>query len=173
MAVLGNNTAGGDTFPSTNDRALVSRYQASENGIITEVVMRFDATSASGASMKGLVYADSAGSVGARLGVGAATAVPAGGGLVTSGSLSVSIVSGTWYWLGVVLSDFQPVLSIETTGTSQRKESLTYASPADPYGTPDGSSTELCVYANYTPAYVPPTIPFRGHWGRPRTRYGI
>jgi hypothetical protein len=156
MATFGNTTAGGDTFPCSNDRALVSLFTLTEDGDLTQVNCRFSSGSTAGCNFKGLVYADSSGSPGARLGVGAATAVPAGGGVIAS-SITLSLSAGS-YWLGYVTDSFQAEAEIETTGTLQRKEGLTYASPADPFGTPDGSSTEVCVYATYTASaagYVP------------------
>ena len=148
MPTFGNTTVGGDTFPCSNDRAMLSAFTLSEAGTVSGVSMRFSSATTAGCNFKGLIYADSSGSPGSRLGVGAATAIPAGGGVIES-TLSLALSAGT-YWLGYVTDSFQAEAEIETTGTSQRKEALTYASPADPYGTPSGSSTEICVYATYT-----------------------
>lgn len=150
MATFGNTTAGGDTFPCSSDRAQVSLFTLSDSADVTQINCRFDASSLAGTSFKGLIYADSAGSPGARLAVGAATAVPAGGGVIAS-SVTVSLSPGD-YWLGYVCNGSDCVYEIEVTGTSQRQEALTYASPANPFGTPAGSSTEICVYATYTVA---------------------
>jgi hypothetical protein len=148
VATFGNTTAGGDSFPCSNDRALGSKFTLTEAGNVTAVNCRFDVTSTAGANYKGVIYNDSAGSPGSRVAVGAATAVPAGGGVVAS-SITASLSAGD-YWLVSVTDSFQSIYEIELTGVSQRKEAFTYASPADPFGTPDGSSTELCIYATYT-----------------------
>lgn len=161
MAVFGDTTAGGDTFPCSNDRAVLARFQAPEDGTLTAINVRFDSSSASGANFKGLIYADSAGPVpGARLGIGDVVAVPAGGGDLQSGSLSVAIVAGAWYWIGAVTSDFQSVFQLDASpANGSRMEATTYAAPAATWSQAGTTSGQLNAYATYTPA-PPPIVDF-------------
>lgn len=150
MATLGNATVGADTFPCSDDRGVVSPYTATEDGTVTEIHYRFDSTSAAGTSFKGIVYGG-AGSVpsGASLAVGAATAVPAGGGDVTS-TVSFSITNGTKYWIGYVCNGSDCVAEIETSGVASRMEGVTYPSPGT--WAEAGTTTEGCGWIVYTPS---------------------
>ena len=135
MATFGNTTAGGDTFPNSGDRALVSKFTLSEAGDVTEINARFAGTATAGMNFKGLIYDDdgTAGAPGTRLAIGTATAVPAGGGVIAS-PITASLAAGD-YWLGYVCDSFQAEADIETTGTLKRKEAHTYASPSTPWTT--------------------------------------
>lgn len=159
MARFGDDTAGGDTFPCSGDRALLSLFTLTEAGDLSEIVARFDASSTAGASIKGLVYANSAGTPGARLAVGAAVAVPAGGGLVSS-ALSVSLAAGD-YWLGFVANSFEAVAQCDSAGGLSRMEGTTYASPAATWTQSGTSAARVNVYAEYTAAPTGPTLLFR------------
>ena len=149
MPTFGNTTAAGDTFPCTSDRALGSKFACPEAGTLTQINVQFDASGTAGSSGKALLYADSSGSPGALLATSSAVAIPAGGGDIAF-PISYGSLVATDYWLVCVTNSFQSVFGIETTGVSQRKEAFTYASPADPFGTPTASATELCAYATYT-----------------------
>ena len=155
MAILGNNTAGGDTFPCSSDRAMLSPYTATEDGTVTEIHYTFDATSTAGTNMKGLIYTGS-GSVpsGTPFAVGAAVAIPVNGGDVTS-TVSCSITNGTKYWIGYVCDSSTAVADIETTGGSSRMEATSYASPGT--WSEAGTSTEGCGWIVYTAG--PPAEP--------------
>lgn len=155
MPRFGDETAGGDTFPCSSDRALLSLFTLTEDGDVTEIVARFDATSTAGTNMKGLIYSNNAGVPDVRLGVGAAVAVPAGGGLVTS-ALAVSLVAGD-YWLGYVCDSFQAVAAEDSTGGLSRMEGTTYASPANPWVETAPGTGRLNVYAEYTVPEPPDT----------------
>jgi len=143
--------SGGGTFPCDEDRALLSKFTAPASGTITQINQVFDATSAAGGSFKGLVYAaDGAGGIpGTRLGVGGATAVPAGGGDLASTGLFVTITGGVSYWLGVVCNSFNPVLQTETSGAASRMEATTYATPAATWTEAGVGVTNIDVYATY------------------------
>ena len=153
MPTFGDTTAGGDTFPCTNDRAVLSKFTCSTSGTLTQINVRFDSTSSAGASFKGLIYADDgAGNTpGTRLGVGGATAVGAGGGDLASTGLSVSVVGGTDYWIGGVVSDFQPTFQMESGGVGgSRMEATTYASPAASWTEAATTSSTMNAYGTYT-----------------------
>ena len=162
MATFGDTTAGGDTFPCANDRAVVSKFTCSTSGTLTQINVRFDSTSSAGASFKGLIYADDgAGNTpGTLLGVGGATAVGAGGGDLASTGLSVTLVGGTDYWIGGVVSDFQCVLQLDASPSNgSRMEATTYASPAASWAEAGTTSGQLNTYGTYTegsgaPAYA-------------------
>jgi hypothetical protein len=156
MARFGDETAGADTFPCSGDRALLSRFTLTEAGDLTEIVARFDAASTAGASLKGLVYSDNAGTPQTRLAVGAAVAVPAGGGLVAS-ALTVSLAAGE-YWLGFVADSFQAVAQCDAAGGLSRMEGTTYASPAATWIQAGTSAARLNVYAEYTAAATEPLL---------------
>lgn len=155
MATFGDTTAGGDTFPCTNDRAVLSKFTCPTGGTLTQINVRFDSTSSSGASFKGLIYADDgAGDTpGTQLGVGGATAVPAGGGDLASTGLSVTLVASTDYWIGGVTSDFQPVFQLDASpANGSRMEGVTYASPAASWTEDGTTSGQLNAYGTYTEA---------------------
>lgn len=158
MPIFGDNTGGGDTFPCSGDRAVLSKFTAPGDGTIQSVNVIFDSTSSSGASFKGLVYAaDGAGGIpGTRLGVGAAVTVPAGGGDLSSGSLSVAISNGVDYWIGGVVSDFQPVFRMDASPSNgSRMEGTTYASPAASWTQAGTTAGQLNAYATYVTGAAP------------------
>lgn len=153
MATFGDTTAGGDTFPASGDRGLVSKFTAGSSGTLTSINVRFDSTSGGGESFKGLIYADDgAGNTpGTLLGVGNATSVPAGGGDLQSGGLSVSIVGGTDYWIGAVTNGFNPVYQLDASPSNgSRMEAVTYASPAASWTEAGTTSGQLNTYGTYT-----------------------
>lgn len=153
MATFGDTTAGGDTFPCTNDRAVLSKFTAGSSGTLTAINVRFDSTSSAGASFKGLIYADDgAGNTpGTRLGVGNAVAVGAGGGDLQSGGLSVSITGGTDYWIGAVCSDSQCVMQMDASPSNgSRMEATTYASPNATWTESGTTSGQLNTYGTYS-----------------------
>jgi hypothetical protein len=150
MATLGNTTAGADDFPCSGDRGLLSSGTATEDGTCNFVAARFFSGSSAGTSMKGLIYADNGADAptGPALAVGAATAVPAGGGIVQS-NITFSLVNGTKYWFGYVNNGSDCRADIETSGKLSRREGLTYATPGS--WTEDGTSSQLCAWIDYTP----------------------
>lgn len=169
MPTFGDTTAGGDTFPCSGDRAVLSKFTAGGSGTLTSINVRFDSTSGSGANFKGLIYADDgAGNTpGTRLGVGNAVSVPAGGGDLQSGGLSVDIVGGTDYWIGGVTSDFQPVFQLDSSPSNgSRMEGTTYASPAASWTESGITAGQLNTYGTYV---EPPPPGAYGPQGSVRT----
>lgn len=154
MPTFGDTSAGGSTFPCSGDRALLGRFQLTENGNLTEIVVRFDSTSTSGSSFKGLIYSDGAGVPLTRLGIGATVAVPAGGGNLSS-ALALALSAG-FYWIGAVTDDFQSVFQMDATGiASSRMEAATYASPAATWAESGTSAAQMNVYGTYTQNIAP------------------
>ena len=155
MPIFGDNSAGGDTFPCTNDRAVLAKFTAPEDGTITAVNVIFASGSSAGANFKGLVYAaDGGGGIpGTRLGIGGAVAVPGGGGDLQSGGLSVAITNGVDYWVGAVVSDFQPLFQMDASPSNgSRMEATTYASPAASWTQAGTTAGQLNAYATYDAA---------------------
>lgn len=152
MPTFGDATAGGDTFPTTNDRALVSDFTCPEAGTATQINIRFDSSSSAGSNAKAFIYADSAGAPGALLVVSGAVAIPAGGGDIAF-AIADTALSATTYWVGAVTDSFQATWQVDTTGGLRRREAHSYASPADPWGTDSGTSgAQVNGYVTYTTA---------------------
>ena len=155
MPTFGDTTAGGDTFPCSSDRAVLSKFTCPTSGTLTQINVRFDSTSGSGENFKGLIYADDgAGNTpGTRLGVGGVTAVPAGGGDLASTGLSVALVGGTDYWIGAVIDGFQPVYQMDASPSNgSRMEATTYASPAASWTEAGTTGGQMNTYGTYTEA---------------------
>lgn len=153
MPIFGDNSAGGDTFPCSGDRAVLSKFTAPESGTVTAINVIYDASTTAGTNMKGLIYAaDGAGGIpGTRLGVGSAVAVPAGGGDIQSGGLSVAITNGVDYWVGAVNDSFQSTFQMDASPSNgSRMEATTYASPAASWTQAGTTAGQLNAYATYT-----------------------
>jgi hypothetical protein len=153
MATFGRTDTGNNTSPISNDRYWASKFTLSEAADVTSMSANFDSTSSAGTNGKFVIYDDDGASnlPGTRLAVSSAFSIPAGAS-EQSASCTVTLAAGD-YWLGLVCDSFTAVLRTQTaTGTSIRKESLTYATPADPMGTPDDSDvgSEFCIFATYS-----------------------
>lgn len=149
MPRFGDETAGGDTFPCESDRALLSLFTLSETADITSIEARFDSTSTAGTNFKGLIYSNNAGVPDARLGVGAAVAVPAGGGVLSSALALAGLPPGD-YWIGFVADSYEAVAQVDSSGGLSTMETTTYASPAATWTEAATSVARLNVYAEYT-----------------------
>lgn len=155
MPTFGQTTTGsGGSAPNSNDRYWASKFTLSEDGAVTKVTAFFDYdagnTSNAGDNGKAVIYADSSGSPGALVGVSSAVAIGAGDQTVDF-PLTASLTAGD-YWLGIVTDSFNSRLHTFswTGGNHVRKESLTYASPGDPMGTPDATGSNIFgIYATY------------------------
>jgi hypothetical protein len=159
MATFGDTTAGGDTFPASSDRAILSKFTAPEAGTVTQINARFDATSGAD-NFKGLIYAaDGAGGIpGTRLGVGNSAAVPGGGGDIASDGLSVAISAATDYWIGGVGQGIALVWQCDVSGGLSRMEGTTYAAPAATWTESGTGAGQVNAYATYTAGPPPPEV---------------
>lgn len=146
MPTFGNTGTGSDTFPTTNDRGLFGLFTCPDTADVTEIAVRFDATSAAGDNAKALIYNGVAG--GALQHATSGQAVPAGGGLLTWAVSGVTIPPGDYY-LGSVVDAFNSVWQCEP-GTGARVESVTYGTPAGTMGTINATGAEPDVYVTYT-----------------------
>lgn len=149
MPRFGDETAGGDTFPCSGDRALLSLFTLTETADIVSIEARFHSSSTAGTNFKGLIYSNNAGVPDARLGVGSAVAVPAGGGVLSSALALAGLPPGD-YWLGYVCDSFQAVAEEDPSGGLSRMEGATYASPAATWTESGTGSGRINVYAEYT-----------------------
>lgn len=166
MPILGDNTQGSSSFPCSGNRSLGRKFTLSETGSFESITLFFDATSGGGLNGKGLIYAaDGAGALpGTLLAVGNPVAVPAGGG--GSAGLTATLVGGPItltpadYWLLAVTDDFNARFSCAPGAGSIRKEGTTYASPANPLGTPDDTNVfdGLSIYATYSTDVTVPDV---------------
>lgn len=152
MATFGDTTAGADTFPTTPDRACLSKFTLTETATVTAINVRF---SGSGAlNFKGLVYDNdgTAGAAGTMLIASSSTAAAVGDITATaSGSLSAGD-----YWLGAVCDNSGFTFVCDVSGDLTRMEGCTYASP--PSWTESGTSVaRMNVYVTYTPSAGGPT----------------
>ena len=164
MPTFGQTTPFTGSAPSSADRCWASKFTLSEDGDVTKVTAFFDYDSGNssnaGDNVKAVIYADSSGSPGALMAASAGVAIGAGDQTVDF-TVSVSLTAGD-YWLGVVSDSFNSRINsnLGAGGSYARKESFTYASPPDPFGTPDATgATAFGIYATYTtgPALSSPT----------------
>lgn len=156
MARFGDDSAGASSFPLSGDRAILSQFTLAEAANVTEIVVLFEATTTAGSSFKGLIYADAGGVPGARVAVGAATAIPAGAS-ATASPCVVTLAAGT-YWLGLVTDSFEARAQCDASGGLSRMEGTTYASPAATWTQSGTGSARVNVYAEYTAAVSDPLL---------------
>lgn len=112
---LGRETTGSDTFPMSDDRALLSPFVLSAAmSVVLTGHARFAAGTTAGSSAKFLVMSDNAGAPGTLLAISGGVAVPAGGGLVNFTFTGGPALPVGTYWLGIVAESFQGVFSHQT-----------------------------------------------------------
>lgn len=145
MPTFGNTGVGTDTFPTTYDRGLFGLFTLTDTADVTEIAVRFDATSSAGDNAKGLIYEGVAG--GALQYATAGQAVPGGGGLLTWAVTGLTLPPGDYY-LGSVVDAFNSVWQCEPSA-GERVEAVTYASPAATLGTLNATGAIPDVYVTY------------------------
>lgn len=144
---FGNETAGADSFPCNDGRALGSKYTALHAGTVTSMFIRMHADGTPGGNIKCTIHDDVTGDL---LGVSAATGTVAGDAEWMEVACSIVIPAPGDYWLIAVANDFNPKIAHLSVGPTEmmRFETYNYASPADPLPTPDDTyAGELCIYA--------------------------
>jgi hypothetical protein len=166
VATFGDTSAGGSSLPSNADRAIVGRFQAPASGTIT-AIDAFWTADGTALNFKGVVYSDAAGPVpSSLLGTGNSASATTTGGDQQSSGLSVAITSGTFYWLGVVESNFTNSLQTDGagTGTYSIMDACGFASPASSWTQNSSGTDQVNVYATYTPSGggTPQTIMLTG-----------
>lgn len=163
MATFGDTTVGGDTKNVAADEAIVGKFTLSELGNVSSISIHCRTSSGTG-NIKGLIYADSAGTPGSRLAVGAVVGITTSAGWAVS-TLTVQLAAGD-YWIGCV-SDVAIIVSEDSLGGAQTalKTSFTYASPADPFGseTSNDDGFQINCYGTYeVPTTGVPVFYLRG-----------
>lgn len=154
MPTFGRLLQDADSFPCSDGRALVTRFQAPEAGTLTHVSMWFDNDTTAGSSAYGLFFADNAGEPGARIQQSASPlTIPAGGGLLTWPMSSFSLVSGAWYWIGYCGVGYTARHS-QAAGvgaTRMMNNTYNYTTPPANWDTAGDNpyNNELCAYATY------------------------
>ncbi len=150
VRTFGNNNGGAtDTpLPGNTGRAFMSRFQLTEAGTLNHVAVYSSVNSAG--LIRGLVYADSAGSPGARVAVGAPVAV-------FQNAFAVSACSGQalspgWYWIGAITEDYQSNVMCQSTGGTGWAQwgDSNYASPPNPWSGGGAADYLVAAYAEYT-----------------------
>ncbi|WP_202841976.1 hypothetical protein [Luteimonas saliphila] len=153
MPRFGNeNPAIADTdLPGTTGRAWFTRFTLSEAGTLNHVAIY--STSTGGGLVKGLVYADNAGSPGALVAVGAEVAV-------INGDFAISTCNGEAlspgnYWLGATTADHLSNLRTDDeggTGWSQwaGPDEDAYDNPPNPWSGGGSSGYNIVIYADYS-----------------------
>jgi hypothetical protein len=170
--ILGDDSAGGDSFPNSGDRQIISLFPFVGNATALGIHVRMHADTVAGDNIKALVYLDEGG------GLAAATlhfatsgkAAPAGGGIV---SWSCNVPIGTAdYYLGLVSDSFNSVVQCDVIdGLEHTPDGQSYTSPTDPWG---ANSTHVVtarvnVWLTDTDPFAPGG-PIRGPMPMPRNR---
>lgn len=151
MATFGDTTAGGDTFPTTNDRCIASDFVCPTAGIATQINIRFDSSGGAGSNGKAMLYADSGGSIGALLVTSSPVSIPAGGGDIAFPIANTPVAAGTTYWVASVVDASGATWQVDASGDLKRREAHSYATPANPWGSDSGTSAaQVNGYVTYT-----------------------
>lgn len=155
MAILGDNTQGGDSFPCADARELLSQFTSVAGGALNAGYAYFDSSSTAGTNAKVILRADSAGAPGALIAASAGAAVPAGGGLINLGAMSGSISASTPYWIGIVADSFSAYLSEDAGGITpdsvMANGTSDYASPPSSWpGTDASYDVRFNAYIDFT-----------------------
>jgi hypothetical protein len=145
VPTFGNTGTGIDTFPTTNDRGFFGLFTLPDTADVTEIAVRFDATSVAGDPAKGLIYDGVAGGD-LRLAT-TGQVVPGGGGLLTWAVSGLTLSPGDYY-LGSVIDGFNAVWQGEP-GAGERVEAVTYASPSATMGTLNSTGIIPDAYVTY------------------------
>lgn len=145
MPTFGRTGTGTDTYPTSNDRGYFGLFTLTDIAEVTEIAVRFDATSAAGDNAKGLIYNGIAGGS-LRLAT-SGQAVPGGGGLLTWAVSGLTLNPGDYY-LGSVVDSFNCVWQAEP-GAGNWVASVPYASPASTIGTINSAGAVPDVYVTY------------------------
>lgn len=152
MPTFGDTTSGTDSFPGSEDRALLDRFNLSEAGTADSLTFFFEASTNPGTSFKGLIYTDSASAPSAL--VAASSSGSAVDGWVTVNFASEALTAAD-YWIGIVCNGSDASLGADTTGsapdTVMANGTLSYATPPGTWpGTDASYGIGLNVYVTYT-----------------------
>lgn len=157
MAILGDNTQGGDTFPGSGDRAILTRFTATEAGTINSAGAYFVRTGA-GENAKVIMYTNNAGIPGTLVAASSGSAITASG--LTTFAMTGSFSAGL-YFIGVVFdggSGGSVDVSEDAVGTEvteMANGTFSYASPPASWPGSDASYVvRVNAYVDYSAAPV-------------------
>lgn len=158
MPTFGDITAGGSSFPTSGDRAIVRSFTLVDSADLVSITLFFDGSSGSNSNHKGLIYADSAGSPGTLVAQTSAAVLPTAGTSLTI-PIAGTLAPGT-YWIGAVADNFTARWAADAGAGGQRQEAVTYTTPASSFGTPAGSTADgISAYVTYNISGALPTRP--------------
>lgn len=157
MPTFGKTTNGANSSSSSASRVWVSSGSPASTGQVVDGRARVWLTGADTVPTKFVIYADSAGTPGAKLAesdiLNITNTAEAELTWTFSGANLITVTSGTTYWIGVAWEDPGTLsISVSRDGTaSQRYEQgLTWPTVPDPYGTPAANTTgPIDAYVNY------------------------
>ena len=132
----------------------VCRFQSSTTGTLNSLNL-YCAQNTGSPMTSAVVYSDNNGAPGSLLGQGTSTPVLGSFGWLQLGGLSISVTSGTYYWLGFWISSSNSLISYANNHASTTKGMAyqfgQYTSPPTSLGTPNGYATWMAsIYATYT-----------------------
>lgn len=169
LALLSNSTFG-DTNIESNDNTAgygqinVCTFQCSATGTLNALSLYCFANAGS-PMVNAVVYSDNNGAPGSLLGQGTSMSAPASFGWLQLGGLSISVTSGTYYWLGFWVggSGYGDVISYANTqGSTTNKMAYLfwqYSSAPASFGTPNGYAAWMAsIYATVTTSPTPTPI---------------
>jgi hypothetical protein len=143
-ATFGDQTGYVDQTGSTESRIRVSSATSGDDGAALELAILCDLSAAGSCQIKGVIYADSAGTPGALLAVSDERTVTNAGTMAWitcpfSGANQVAIASGTSYWIGVAHPDpgaisLRLARGAVSNATKQNADASYADGPLNPYG---------------------------------------
>jgi hypothetical protein len=155
-ATFGTSTVGSGSDTMRADRKRVNRYQLVAAGAVSKLSMYLVPTSTGGTQvLKGLIYADNAGSPGALLGVSSElsfSSSQAAGWYDLRFASPVSLAAGN-YWLGVISGGTSYVAGFRFAIVSGSRvfNANSYGSgPSSPFGSASTDGEQMSIYATYT-----------------------
>lgn len=125
---------------------IVARYPTSQNGTLTSISAYLSASSPQSVTL--VIYSDNNGRPDALLAQAPTGSFQTAGWQTVSG-LSVTIIAGSYYWLGV-LGHYDSFQYYETGQASQSGDNGAYGGINNPYGAITLSNYKISIYANYT-----------------------
>jgi subtilisin family serine protease len=156
-ATFGTTTLGGGSDSMLANRKRVNRYQLPTAGSVTKLSIYLQPTPTSGTQvLKGVLYADNAGSPATLLGT---TSELAFSSTKTAGWYDlvfpspVALAAGN-YWIGMISGGTSYVAGFRyaTVSGSRNYNTSTYTTgPSDPFGTANTDAEQMSEYATYTP----------------------
>lgn len=157
--IVGDDTPGADTFPTSGNRAILSKFTMPANGTAVMGYLRFDVTSAAGTNAKFLCYSDDTGSTESLLyAAPVGQAVPAAGGVLAFVISIPGLLAGQDVWIGGVTDSFQAKWQAANTGgltRSEGSEGMSYASPPATWTQSGTGTAKVNAWMDYVTADGP------------------